>query len=156
MGNEDKIEIQEIKFKGQGKYLLKHHWTVIKKKGPDDKVTIVSFDDKTTPATEQEKSVRIELIDTDNSFLTGKPREKEIIFIRKPGKTDIFVSDQRLANKITVELNQIKGKWTPSLWCTDPKLATVSALKTISKNKITGKIVPLIEKIMEDFYGDEN
>ena len=156
--NGDEIEIRTFEFKGHGKYLLKCTWTVIKKDVDNNKATTVSFDDR-IPAVEQQeesvKSIRIELIDTDNPFLIGEPKEKEIIIIRKPGKTDIFVSDPKLVGKITIELNEIKKKWASGLWCANPELTMVSALKTISKNKISGKIVPLIQKIMEKFYGDE-
>lgn len=153
--NGDEIEIKTFKFKGQGKYPLECTWTTIKKSGNDDKATAVSFDKKVPAVKQREESVRIELIDTDNSFLIGKPIEKEIIIIRKPGKTDIFVSDLKLTEKITVELNKIKKKWAPSLWCTNPELTIVSALKTMSKKKISGKIVPVIETTMKKFYGDE-
>ena len=154
-GDGDEIEVRTFQFKGRGKYPLECTWTTIKRSSSDDKATTVSFDKEVPAVKQQGESVRIKLVDTDNPFLIGKPKGKEIIIIRKPGKTDIFVSDPKPAEKITIELNKIKEKWAPNLWCTNQELTMVSALGTMSKKKISGKIVPLIEKIMEDFYGDE-
>ena len=121
-------------------------------------ITEISYEDEEiTSATEKETApvFKLRLIETNQSFLVAKPKKGEVIIVRKPGKTDIFVSDLKLANKITVELNKIKRGWAPILWCTDSKLVMISALKTISKNKITGNIAPLIEKTMKDLYGDD-
>ena len=157
MNGENGEKVKTFQFKGQGKYPLKYTWTVIKEDS-NNEATTVSFDEKIPAVEQQEKSaspIRIELIDTDNSFLIGKPKGEEIIIIRKPGKTDIFVPDLKLAEKIAVELSKIKEKWAPSLWCANPELTTVSALGTMSRKKINGKIVPVIEKITKDFYGDD-
>ena len=131
-----------------------------KNEGSEEETGIIeiSFKDEETTFATEEKATPVfkpRLIETDQPFLVAKPKEKEVIIVRKPGKTDIFVSDQKLADKITTELNKIKRGWAPSLWCTDPKLTMVSTLETISKKKISGKIVPIIKKIMEEFYGDE-
>jgi hypothetical protein len=145
---------------GNGKYPLRY-WIEIgseDKNKIDEGHTIISFNKETTTSTigQEETSVEIRLVETDQPFLVAKPEEKEVIIVRKPQKTDIFISDQKLAKRITTELNKIKEKWAPSLWCTNSELTVVSALETMSKKKISGKIVPLIEKIMKDFYGDEN
>ena len=152
---------------GRGKKFPLVFWTNIKtvenknNKNGNRSVIEISCEtdiEETTSTTEKEAVpvFKIRLIETDQLFLVAKPKSREVIIVKKPKKTDVFVSDPALAKKIVSELNKIKEKWAPSLWCTNPELTMVSALETMSKKKISGKIVPLIEKITKDFYGDGN
>ncbi len=121
-----------------------------------EKTEIKEGEIKLTAKKENTTVFKIKFEETDNSFSTAKPEKGEVIILIKPGKTDVFVSDKDLLKIIADSLNQKKkSAWEPGLWYPNQELTFISALKKISANKISGNIIPFIEKIALDFYGDK-
>lgn len=119
----------------------------------DPEITEAEYDD--TAPEEEVPVFRIKFQKNDLPFFRPKLNEREVFIVKKPGKIDIFVPDLKLANIIAANLNEIKAKWKPGTWCTNPELTAISVLGKTSRKKIVNNIIPIIEKIIRDFYGIE-
>lgn len=98
---------------------------------------------------------KINFKDSADPFYVPELEEREVTIVRKPGKMNVFTPNINLAEIITIELNKIEAKWMIKYWRIIPESKAVSALGTMRKKKVEGNIIPLIQKIMEEFYGDE-
>ena len=109
-----------------------------------------------TEATEEDIAFGIIIVKTNQPSLKVSPGEKQIFVVKKPNKTDIFLSDKKLLRRIANDLNQkLKGSWAPNSWHTDQDLTIISALKRISKKKINKHVIPLIKEVIKNYTGDE-
>lgn len=157
-------KVEEIKIKGQGKYPLKYcRWTNIAKavaeegSNKSNRATTVSFSREAPLDTGQKETpVKIELVETDDQFLVGKPEKEELIVIKKPTKTEIYLlMPEKLVDKIAYQLNKIPWTKMLSSWSPTEDHRVISALGKMEKVEIEEKIIPVIEKIIKEFCGDE-